>query len=86
MKRNNIIFNFIHSIDKFLMQGNIKIIKSTEWTYTIIVKKFSIKKKLQNLKYFIFRNNDVKMKLRFLVIIPIFILKLCSNTKKGIMI
>ena len=47
----NIIFNFTHSMYKFWMQGNIEIIKSTEWTYTIIVKKLSIEK---NCKIFYF--------------------------------
>ena len=43
-------------------------------------------KNLQNSKYSIIRNNDVIIKIRFLVIIPIFILKLYTSTKKGIMI
>ena len=47
----NIIFNFIHSMYKFWMQGNIEIIKSTEWAYNIIVKKLSIEK---NCKIFYF--------------------------------
>ena len=68
------------------MQGNIKIIKSTKWVYTIIVKKLSIEKKMQNSKYSIFRNNDVIIKIRFLVIMSIFISKLYTSTKKGIMI
>ena len=35
------------------MQGNIKIIKSTEWAYTNIVKKLSIEKdcKIQNIQF-----------------------------------
>ena len=35
------------------MQGNIKIIKSTEWAYTIIVKKLGIEKncKIQNIQF-----------------------------------
>ena len=35
------------------MQGNIKIIKSTEWAYTIIVKKLSIEKncKIRNILF-----------------------------------
>ena len=51
--KNIIIFDFIHSMDKFWMQGNIKIIKSTEWAYTIIVKKLSIERnfKIQNIQF-----------------------------------
>ena len=35
------------------MQGNIKIIKSTEWAYTIVVKKLSIEEnfKIQNIQF-----------------------------------
>ena len=57
------------------MQENIK----------IILKKLSIEKKLQNSKYSVFRNNDVIIKIRFLVFMPIFILKLYTSTKKGLM-
>ena len=35
-----------------------------------MVKKLSIEKKLQKLKYSIFRNNDIIIKIRFLVIMP----------------
>ena len=41
-------------------------------------------KKLQNLKYSILGNIDVIIKIRFLVSMPFFILKLCTSTKKGI--
>ena len=43
-------------------------------------------KKLQKLKYSIFRNNDIIIKIRFLVIMPISILQLYNSTKKGIMV
>ena len=39
-------------------------------------------KHLQNSKYSIFRNNYVIIKIKFLVIMPIFILKICTSTKK----
>ena len=50
-EQNIIIFDFIHSMDRFWMQGNIKIMKSTEWAYTIIVKKLSNEKncKIRNI-------------------------------------
>ena len=51
--KNIITFDFIHLMDKFRMQGNIKIVKYTEWAYTIIVKKFSIEKncKIRNILF-----------------------------------
>ena len=47
-------------------------------------KKFSTekKKKMQNSKYSIFGGNDIIIKIRFFVIMPIFISKLYTSTKK----
>ena len=49
-------------------------------------KEIEHQKKLKNSKYSIFRNNDDIIKIRFLVITSIFILKLYTSTKKGIMV
>ena len=40
------------------------------------------KKKMQNSKYSIFGGNDIIIKIRFFVIMPIFISKLYTSTKK----
>ena len=49
----NIIFDFIHLMDKFWMQGNIEIINSKEWAYKNTVKKLIIEKnwKIQNVLF-----------------------------------
>ena len=40
-------------------------------------------KKLQNLKYSIFRNNDIIIKIRFLEIMPIYFKTLCQYQKRN---
>ena len=49
----NIIFDFIHLMDKFWMQGNIEITNSKEWAYKNTVKKLIIEKnwKIQNVLF-----------------------------------
>ena len=46
-------------------------------------KKLRIEKKNQNSEYSIYRNNEVIIKIWFLVIMPIFISKLYTSTKIG---
>ena len=60
------------------MQGNIKIAKSTEWAYTIMVKKFSIEQycKTRNIVFSKINQNEIFGNYAY------FYLKLYASTKK----